>query len=75
MTEDRPYQALLLQPPPGDVTGPYPALCYLKSYAAAKGYRVMVKDLGIEALHCLSQPERVADMLDNLFYSLLFCLL
>ncbi|MGD9224326.1 MAG: hypothetical protein PVH22_13815, partial [Desulfobacteraceae bacterium] len=64
MTADNPYQALLLQPPPGDITGPYPALCYLKSYAAAKGYRVMVRDLGIEALHYLSQPEPVADMLD-----------
>ncbi len=65
MTSDTPYQAILLQPPPGDVTGPYPALCYLKSYAAEKGYRVMVKDLGIEALHYLTQPERVAGMLDR----------
>ncbi len=65
MTADTPYQALLLQPPPGDVTGPYPALCYLKSYAAGQGYRVKVKDLGIEALHFLSLPERVADMLED----------
>jgi radical SAM superfamily enzyme YgiQ (UPF0313 family) len=65
LTAEDPYQALLLQPPPGDVTGPYPALCYLKSYAAAKGYRVMVRDLGIEALHYLSQPERAAHMLDG----------
>ncbi|MFZ1986684.1 MAG: radical SAM protein [Desulfatitalea sp.] len=55
--------ALLLQPPPGDVTGPYPALCYLKSFASRQGYRVKVKDLGIEALHYLSHPERVAGML------------
>lgn len=57
--------ALLLQPPPGDITGPYPALCYLKSYAAGKGYRVKVRDLGIEALHYLSHPERVAGMLGH----------
>ena len=56
--------AMLLQPPPGDVTGPYPALCYLKSYAAEQGYRVMVKDLGIEALGYLSHPERVTGMFD-----------
>jgi anaerobic magnesium-protoporphyrin IX monomethyl ester cyclase len=59
-----PCHALLLQPPPGDVTGPYPALCYLKSYAAEHGFRVLVKDLGIEALHYLSHPERVAGMLE-----------
>lgn len=57
------YQAILLQPPPGDLTGPYPALCYLKSYAASQGYQVLVKDLGIEALHYLSHPEQVARML------------
>jgi anaerobic magnesium-protoporphyrin IX monomethyl ester cyclase len=60
---DQPIQALLLQPPPGDITGPYPALCYLKSFAARRGYEVRVKDLGIEALLHLSQPERVAKML------------
>jgi anaerobic magnesium-protoporphyrin IX monomethyl ester cyclase len=65
MKSNHPYQALLLQPPPGDVTGPYPALCYLKSYAAGKGYRVKVKDLGIEALHYLVQPERVVAMLER----------
>lgn len=65
MKPDRPYQALLLQPPPGDLTGPYPALCYLKSYAAKQGYGVKVKDLGIEALHFLSHPQRVAEMLDH----------
>jgi anaerobic magnesium-protoporphyrin IX monomethyl ester cyclase len=51
--------ALLLQPPPGDLTGPYPALCYLKSYAAAHGYTVGVRDLGIEGFQFLSQDERI----------------
>ena len=41
-------QALLLQPPPGDLTGPYPALPYIKAHAEKEGYKVMVKDLGIE---------------------------
>jgi anaerobic magnesium-protoporphyrin IX monomethyl ester cyclase len=62
---DQHCQALLLQPPPGDITGPYPALCYLKSYAAEHGYGVRVRDLGIEALHYLSQPERAAGMLQQ----------
>jgi anaerobic magnesium-protoporphyrin IX monomethyl ester cyclase len=65
MTRDPACHALLLQPPPGDVTGPYPALGYLKSYAAQKGYQVSVKDLGIDALLYLSHPERVAGMLDR----------
>ena len=51
--------ALLLQPPPGDLTGPYPALCYLKSYAAAKNYGVTVRDLGIEAFYYLSETKQV----------------
>lgn len=63
MKVEQPCHALLLQPPPGDVTGPYPALCYLKSFASRQGYRVKVKDLGIEALHYLAHPERVAGML------------
>jgi anaerobic magnesium-protoporphyrin IX monomethyl ester cyclase len=63
---DESCHALLLQPPPGDLTGPYPALCYLKSFAAEHGYRVNVKDLGIEALHYLSHPERVAGMLQGI---------
>jgi radical SAM superfamily enzyme YgiQ (UPF0313 family) len=61
-----PYHALVLQPPPGDVTGPYPALCYLKAFAADQGYRVKVKDLGIEALHYLSHPQRVTGMRDRI---------
>lgn len=66
MTVDNSYQAILLQPPPGDVTGPYPALSYLKSFAARQGYRALVKDLGIEALQYLSRPEHVAGMLENI---------
>jgi radical SAM superfamily enzyme YgiQ (UPF0313 family) len=66
VTADNPYQAILLQPPPGDLTGPYPALCYLKSYAARQGYRALVKDLGIEALNYLSRPERISALLERL---------
>jgi radical SAM superfamily enzyme YgiQ (UPF0313 family) len=54
--------ALLLQPPPGDLTGPYPALCYLKSYAATRNLSVTVRDLGIEAFHYLSARPRLDDL-------------
>jgi anaerobic magnesium-protoporphyrin IX monomethyl ester cyclase len=57
--------ALLLQPPPGDLTGPYPALHYLKSYAQQNGYKVRVRDLGIEALHFLVNENRIRDLLDR----------
>jgi anaerobic magnesium-protoporphyrin IX monomethyl ester cyclase len=58
-------KAVLLQPPPGDLTGPYPALPYLKAAAEGKGHRVKVFDTGIEAFHFLTEPERLADLLDR----------
>jgi anaerobic magnesium-protoporphyrin IX monomethyl ester cyclase len=65
MISNTPLYALLLQPPPGDLTGPYPALCYLKSYAEWKGFKVTVRDLGIEALLYLAQADRVAALMDR----------
>ena len=58
-------QALLLQVPPADLTGPYPALAYLKSFAEQKGFRVKVQDLSIEALYFLSQPDTIAGLLEK----------
>jgi anaerobic magnesium-protoporphyrin IX monomethyl ester cyclase len=57
--------AMLLQPPPGDLTGPYPALPYLKSYAESRGHIVKVRDLGIESLHFLSQEDKVHQFLEH----------
>lgn len=54
-----------MQPPPGDLTGPYPALPYLKAYAEQGGHRVRVFDTGIEALYFLTEPERLARLLDR----------
>lgn len=65
MKSKQTHHAVLLQPPPGDLTGPYPALCYLKSYAREHGYQVQVQDLGIDALRYLVQPEQVAAMVDR----------
>lgn len=56
---------LLLQPPPGDLTGPYPALPYLKAYAQEHGLQVQVRDLGLEAFYYLSQPQRLQAWLDQ----------
>lgn len=52
-------RAILLQPPPGDLTGPYPALPYLKAFAEQRGHKVLVRDLGIEALYFLTQEEQL----------------
>ncbi|MFH1118019.1 MAG: radical SAM protein, partial [Pseudomonadota bacterium] len=54
--------AILLQPPPGDLTGPYPALAYLKAFAELRGHRVLVRDLGIEAFHFLTEESRLRDL-------------
>ncbi len=56
-------QAMLLQPPPGDLTGPYPALPYLKAYAQEHGFTVRVRDLGVEALYFLIQANKIRDLL------------
>src|SRR5512139_2185901 len=57
--------AMLLQPPPGDLTGPYPALPYLKSYAESQGHTVRVRDLGIESLYFLTRDDKVRHLLDQ----------
>jgi len=54
---------MLLQPPPGDLTGPYPALPYLKACAEAQGHTVRVRDLGIESLYFLTRQDIVRDLL------------
>jgi anaerobic magnesium-protoporphyrin IX monomethyl ester cyclase len=55
--------AILLQPPPGDLTGPYPALAYLKASACRDGYNVQIRDLGIEALRFLTERNRLRALL------------
>ncbi len=54
--------AILLQPPPGDLTGPFAALPYLKASAQQRGFDVRIHDLGIEAFHFLARPDRVSEM-------------
>ncbi len=56
--------AILLQPPAGDLTGPYPALPYLKAYAEQHGHKVFVRDTGIEAFHFLIAGDRLGSLLD-----------
>jgi anaerobic magnesium-protoporphyrin IX monomethyl ester cyclase len=69
MKKKRP-DALLIQPPPGDLTGPYPALCYLKSFAAEKAYRVDVRDLNIEAFYHLSDNSQVRRLVEHATHGL-----
>jgi anaerobic magnesium-protoporphyrin IX monomethyl ester cyclase len=57
--------AMLLQPPPGDLTGPYPALPYLKSYAELQGHTVRVRDLGIESLYFLTREAKIRFLLQR----------
>jgi anaerobic magnesium-protoporphyrin IX monomethyl ester cyclase len=64
MKKNKPH-ALILQPPPGDLTGPYPALCYLKSFAASKNHSVTVRDLNIESFYFLTQKEQVQHLCEQ----------
>jgi hypothetical protein len=57
--------ALLLQPPPGDLTGPRAGSAYLKAYAQQAGHEVQVHDLGIEAFEYLRQPRQIALLLEK----------
>jgi anaerobic magnesium-protoporphyrin IX monomethyl ester cyclase len=57
--------AVLLQPPPGDLTGPYPALAYLKATAQRRGYDVLIRDLGIEALWHFTEESRLRKLLER----------
>lgn len=57
--------AALLQPPAGDLTGPYPALPYVKAYAELQGHRVRVWDTGIQAFHFLTETSRLQALLDR----------
>jgi anaerobic magnesium-protoporphyrin IX monomethyl ester cyclase len=54
--------AILLQPPPGDLTGPFAGLPYLKAYAQQRGFDVRIHDLGLEAFFFLAQTDRVLEM-------------
>lgn len=57
--------ALLLQPPPGNLTGPQADAAYLKASTQQNGYDVRVHDLGIEAFDYLRQPQRIGALLEK----------
>ncbi|MDR3566391.1 MAG: radical SAM protein [Syntrophobacteraceae bacterium] len=57
--------AVLLQPPPGDLSGPYPALAYLKASGESRGYKVFTKDLSIEALWYLTEEGRLRKLFER----------
>ncbi|MGD9009428.1 MAG: hypothetical protein PVG41_16000 [Desulfobacteraceae bacterium] len=55
--------AVVLQPPPGNLTGPSAAPAYLKAYAQDCGYIVQSRDVGIAAFSYLVDPQRVGRMM------------
>jgi hypothetical protein len=55
--------AVVLQPPPGNLTGPSAAPAYLKAYAHDRGYMVQSRDVGIEAFYYLVDPQRVGRLI------------
>jgi hypothetical protein len=57
--------ALLLQPPPGNLTGPQADFAYLKAYVQEEGYDVTVCDLGMEAFETLRQPQQIDLLLEK----------
>lgn len=57
--------AVVLQPPPGNLTGPFAAPAYLKAYARENGYDVRIRDAGIGAFQYLSAPHRLDRLLEQ----------
>jgi anaerobic magnesium-protoporphyrin IX monomethyl ester cyclase len=57
--------AVVLQPPPGNLTGPSAAPAYVKAYAQDRGYIVQSRDVGIEAFHYLIDPQRVDRLIER----------
>jgi hypothetical protein len=57
--------AIVLQPPPGDLTGPRGPLPYLKASAQKIGFEVRVHDLGIESFRFLTQTEHLEHLAEK----------
>jgi anaerobic magnesium-protoporphyrin IX monomethyl ester cyclase len=59
------HHAIVIQPPPGNLTGPSAAPAYLKAYAQDHGYKVQSRDVGIEAFQHLIDPRRVDGLIER----------
>lgn len=57
--------AVLLQPPPGNLTGPSAAPAYLKAYAQDHGFIVQSRDAGIDAFYYLTDPQRIKALVER----------
>ena len=57
--------AVVLQPPPGNLTGPSAAPAYLKAYAQGHGHKVQIRDIGIEAFYYLTEPQRIRHLIER----------
>jgi anaerobic magnesium-protoporphyrin IX monomethyl ester cyclase len=58
-------QAIVLQPPPGNLTGPCAGPAYLKSYAQDHGFDVWAWDVGIDAFRYLIEPRQVGQLVER----------
>ena len=59
------HHAVILQPPPGNLTGPSATPAYLKAHAREHGFNVQSRDVGIEAFQHLIDPQRVDALVER----------
>jgi anaerobic magnesium-protoporphyrin IX monomethyl ester cyclase len=57
--------AIILQPPPGNLTGPAAGPAYLKAYASEYGYDVRTWDTGIDAFQYFIAPQRLSRLVER----------
>ena len=57
--------AVILQPPPGNLTGPTAGPAYLKAYAQDHGHQIQCRDAGIEAFYYLIDPQRINRLIER----------
>lgn len=57
--------AVVLQPPPGNLTGPSAAPAYLKGYAQERGYDVQIRDVGVEAFYYFVDAQRIGRLIEH----------
>ena len=57
--------AIVVQPPPGNLTGPFAGPAYLKAYAQDQGYDVRIYDAGIDAFRHLTTPQQLSRLIEQ----------
>ena len=57
--------AIIIQPPPGNLTGPFAGPAYLKAYAQDQGFDVRIYDAGIDAFNYLTAAQQVGRLIEQ----------